>query len=600
MHVYLINPRYQGNDAGYTFPVGLAYVGAVLLEAGHTVEALDIPGHRLTDAQVEEMLASLKAPGLVGIGSLISNVPSVQKVISQVRAAWPETPVVLGGGMATSMPEFIARELQPDILVLGEGERTVVRLVEALEKRVALSSVPGLAYLEGGRYVTTEKPGEIMDLDSLPFPAWDLFPVENYVYRTLTDWGRVRAMPMATSRSCPCKCVHCAHTSGWVPRFRSAESVVNEIEELVKRYRVEAINFYDELFTANRQRVLDICALIQERGLKVQWYCTSRVNLADLEMYQAMRAAGCRLITYGFESGSNTILKNLRKGATVEQNERAIRITREAGLEAQGTFMLGNPGETDESIDATAQFIIDNNLTVFDFNFTTPYPDAPVFLDLLDKGRIPDLKKFVFSLAEATTLTFNLSKMPDDRLIAGRARALDKLYSHYAKNLHPKEVTNDQGGHWECFTCGTVLTPESERDTLLTWHRCSECKRLYFWPLRCFPKAQANLDRLQARLDTLKAEGRNRILFYAGGTHTIRLLVDLDIDGLEVVGVADSNPAKKGTQLLGYPVVHRDDLPAMLEGIDAIVISSYQFSEAIYQDLLPLARDCELIRIYQS
>ncbi len=597
MNILLINPHYQGNDSGFTFPLGLAYIGAVLLRDGHAVRALDIPGNKLTQGDVEDFLAANPAFDLVGIGSLISNVPVVEALLETVRRYLPAARIVIGGGMASSMPEYIMNELRPDFVVLGEGENIASELCVALENDGDLAAIAGLGFWQDGQPRINQRPADIKDIDQVPFPAWDLFPVENYVHRTLSDWGQVRALPIVTSRSCPFKCVHCAHTSGSIARFRSPENVVAEIETLIDRYSVDSVLVYDELFVANKKRVYEICRLIGEKNLQFQWYCTSRVNLADQKMYEAMKEAGCRLITYGFESGSDLILNNLNKKVTAADNRRAIAITRAASLEPQGTFMLGCPGETLESIEQTTDFIIENDLCVVDFNFCTPYPDAPVFRRLVGEGKIPDINRFVRSLTEATSLIYNLSDLPDQLLIDGRARALERLYAHYIKNLRPAEREENGATVMHCTTCRTRITPDLNADSLLTWYRCQICKKRYFLPLHYFEKARHNFQRLCDELGRLRQEKRTDIVFFGAGTHTIRLLVDLDLEGF-TVGIADSNPAKRGWRLLGHEVHHRDDLVTM-KGLDAVIVSSYTFSDAICRDIAPLVPEgCEVIRIY--
>ena len=248
-----------------------------------------------------------------------------------------ETFVALGGPHASSLPDRSMQECDAlDAVVFGEGERTILEILDRLAARESLEGVHGTAYRDPGGIVVNASRELVDDLDAIPFPAWDLIPMHKYVAST------------------------------WFP---------NKVKQYTNIFTSRP-NFFisDDLFTLKRERVLDICNLILEKRLPITWTCLSRVNTVDPEMLALMKQAGCYLISYGLESRSQEVLDKLDKGTTVEQGIAAVEMTKAAGIKVFGSFMIGSPGETIETVEATIKLIRKLKLDEVGLGVTTAYP----------------------------------------------------------------------------------------------------------------------------------------------------------------------------------------------------------------------------------
>jgi radical SAM superfamily enzyme YgiQ (UPF0313 family) len=246
-----------------------------------------------------------------------------------------------------------------------------------------LSTVKGLVWRDGSEIVVNPPRPFIADLDDLPLPRHDLLPLERY--RAPLVGGPYAFV--VSSRGCPGGCRFCIkHVSyGSSVRYRSPEHVLAEVEQLVE-LGVRKIHMYTDLFTVNREHVMGICEGILERELPVKWTCNSRVDFVDAELLQTMKRAGCWMISWGIESGDEGMLKRMRKGITPEKVERALRWSKEAGIMNWGYFIIGLPGETEESIRRTIDFSKRLPLDLVLFHIAAPHPGTPFFFEVVENG----------------------------------------------------------------------------------------------------------------------------------------------------------------------------------------------------------------------
>ncbi|OGP52181.1 MAG: hypothetical protein A2Y79_12885 [Deltaproteobacteria bacterium RBG_13_43_22] len=398
MKVLLINPpdfhmiktnfpdELEGEEkAGYNPPLGLLYVASYALS--HTdfeIEVLDTQVEELTYADIEKEIVR-RNPDVVGIQTMTFTLIDVMMVARIVKKADPKTIIVLGGPHVNIYPEESIEQVEIDFLILGEGEVPFTELLNGLNRNDDLSLIKGLVFKKDGKLVNTGSRPLIDNLDELPHPARSLVPVEKY-------WSVLaRSNPVTTimtSRGCPYKCIFCDRPHlGKSFRFRSAKNVVDEMEECIQMGIAEFI-LYDDTFTVNRQRVLDICAEIVSRKLKIFWDVRARVNLIDLEMMEKMKSAGCDRIHFGVESGNNEILKVLKKGITLNQVETAFQAARKAGLTTLAYFMLGNPFETREQILETIGFSRKIRPDFVHISLTSPFPATELYKLGLERGII--------------------------------------------------------------------------------------------------------------------------------------------------------------------------------------------------------------------
>jgi radical SAM superfamily enzyme YgiQ (UPF0313 family) len=361
----LIHPP-QGEENSAP-PLGLAWLAAALLRAGWPTLLVDL---QFGDSVPREWL---ERATLVGIGFMTPQAPAAYAIGRELRAAGKR--VVMGGPHVTVLPGEAFEEGAADLVALGEGEETVVELVAALAGGRAADDVPGLALPDGDGFRLTPSRALIEDLDALPFPARQYLPMRRY---RLGYLGFDPAAPVASiisSRGCYGRCTFCCshNVFGRKIRWRSAENIVAEVEEISQRHRLRQFNFSDDTFTLNTANVLEFCRLLTEGRYGIRWACSTRVNNLTEEMLVAMRESGCIRLGLGLESGSQEILDRIRKGTTVEQNRRALELIGRAGLTAYGYFMVGNPGENASTLRQTEEFIRSTGVTA-SFSFATPYP----------------------------------------------------------------------------------------------------------------------------------------------------------------------------------------------------------------------------------
>ncbi|MFH1647637.1 MAG: radical SAM protein [Chloroflexota bacterium] len=382
MKITLINPL---QSTSYPQPpVGLALIAAVLEKQGHRVTLLDANALGLRPEAAAARVGDADIAGLTAMTPTISAAISLASHLKQVR---PRLTVILGGAHATLLPEeTLTSAPEIDIIVRGEGEETVVELLQAIEARQPLESIAGISYRTDGKISGTPDRPPSVNLDTLPYPAYHLLSWKRY--KPHPPHGL--AMPFAavvTSRGCPYRCAYCSKpVFGAKFRAQSPGRVIDEIAYLHDRFGVKEIAFYDDSFTLDKERVQKIAEKIIGSGMKMAWTCETRVNLVDRQLLLNMKRAGCYAVAYGIESGSAEVLKTLRKDITLEQVEEAVRHTREVGLQVIGYFMVGSPGETPETIRQTIDYAKKLKVDYAQFSVTTPFPGTELY-DVYMRGR---------------------------------------------------------------------------------------------------------------------------------------------------------------------------------------------------------------------
>ncbi len=368
-------------------PLGLAYIAAVAQKAGEEVLIIDSPTLGFTNEEVVSEIKHLR-PHLLGLSATTFNVKETLHIISQSKVALPNLFTVIGGPHVSFTDEETLQECpELDAVVRGEGEETFRELLETVSSDGDLSGVLGLTYRRDEKVFRNPSRPFIKDLDSIPFPAFHLLPMERYFVLS----GR-RFACMVTSRGCPFGCNFCSSSQlfGKVWRFRSLESVVAEMEMLKSRHGVQEIEFLDDTFTINRKRAAAICERIIARKLNIEWTASARVACLDVDLAREMKEAGCFARYIGFESGSQEVLDSISKGIRVEQVEETMEVTRKAGLETIGSFIIGSLADTVSTIRKTIHFAKRLAPNYAQFTLLTPYPGTPLFEKAKAKGLLAE------------------------------------------------------------------------------------------------------------------------------------------------------------------------------------------------------------------
>jgi len=433
MRILLINSPIRLDAMPNNIPYGLATIASVLRNHGFDVDIYDLNALRPSRVRIVDTLK--RQPwDVVGVSGLITTYGFQRWLIGEVKRIHPEAAVVSGGGLATACSDLLFRETQVDITVIGEGEVSFLKICQALSSRSGLDEVEGVCFRRNGHVIMTEKGTNIRDLDSVPFPAWDLLPVDIYLKNPI--WGDVannssgfradikvdRSMNTISSRGCPFSCNFCYHLFGRSNyRFRSAANVTDEIELLVDRYGVDFIGFVDDNMMVSERRLLEFCDLMEDKKFPLTWGCHGRVTSAKPDTLARMAETGCVWIGYGIESGSQKILDAMNKKTKVEHARRAVVETCKAGIYPNTTFIFGYPGETRESIQETIDFKRDLDIECGSF-YATPYPGSPLYEQFRD--RIEDEEAYISSLGNATEFSINLTDFEDETLF-GLKKAMD-------------------------------------------------------------------------------------------------------------------------------------------------------------------------------
>ncbi len=345
-------------------PLGLGYVAASLMRAGVSVELVDC-----TFLSRAEAISRVKRskPDLIGFYSMFSMKRTSLDMAAELRHDC--NLLVVGGPLPTLDPSSFLDVF--DVAVVGEGERTMVELAERYENGKGFSGCHGIVFKDHDTVTSDSAREFVEDLDSLPFPSRDLFDNEAYKQHYLRRFG-YSISPVISSRGCPFSCDFCSRpVFGQTFRSRSAVNVVDEVEE-VAGLGYDRVWFADDCFTLDHVRLSSVCDELVKRQLNVEWECLSRVDTMNREIAVRMRDAGCARVFFGIESGVDRVLGLMQKQITVERARRAVYVAKEAGLQVGAFFILGYPGEDDDSVLDTVRFA--SSLPLDYLSFTLPYP----------------------------------------------------------------------------------------------------------------------------------------------------------------------------------------------------------------------------------
>ena len=399
-------------------------MAAVLEKNEDEVEVIDCEALAIDHKKLRAKLASLE-PNMVGITSTTPTIQSALLSARMAKEAHPEVTVVLGGSHATFMDEQILGEnSEVDVVVRGEGEQTLVELADAISKSNLknLNKVAGITFRKNGKIIRTPNRPFIQNLDELPRPAYDHLPLKKYRIS-----GRA-ILPVITSRGCPFQCSFCVSSQmfGKTFRMRSIKNVVDEIEWLRDTHGADAFTFYDDAFTLDIERALKICEEIKKRKIGLPWDCQTRVDNVSKEVLAKMRRAGCEVVYFGVESGSQKILDAVGKKTTIQQNERAIRWAKDAGLFVIASLIIGYPSETADTLEQTLDLIRRLKPDDAYLCVATPYPGTELYRLVKEKGWRLSRD---WSQYDTTKPVFENPSITKEKILEMRKKFVDDFYS---------------------------------------------------------------------------------------------------------------------------------------------------------------------------
>lgn len=416
-----------------TPPLGLAYIASSLIGAGHQVQAVDAVGENVTQFKPHKGAFILHGLGpeetveridrgaeLIGVSTMFSHEwPHIREMIRLIRRRHPHSTIIVGGEHATALAEFVLETTpEVDACALGEGEESILAFTEALSASGPLHGIKGIATRTGGKIVNNGLRPRSKQVDAIPRPAWELFPVKNYLDHGLCSGTfRGRSMPITFTRGCPYECTFCSNPGMWTQRWisRSPARVVEEMEWLIGRYGIENFECCDLTAIVRKDWTVEFSRLLIQRGLNIAWQFPSgtRSEAIDAEVCGLLHKSGCRNLVYAPESGSPAVLKRIKKRVNLDNMKKSIKSARDAGINVRVNLVLGFPGDTHRNILETFGFIFDlawigvHDMTHFIF---TAYPGSELFNQLRTAGKIPRLdEEYFLGLLSMTDLKKTVS-----------------------------------------------------------------------------------------------------------------------------------------------------------------------------------------------
>ena len=427
--VLLVQAAHIYQHHTHLHPLGIMYIASALRKEGYEPHILDMKVERMS---MDDAMATVRRirPDVLGITAMTYESACMHELAGRVRSELPGIPIIVGGAHPANEPEeTLERNPAIDCVCIGEGERTLPDFLEAHKANREWGEVKGLAYRDNGHVLRSPVRPYIEDLDTLPFPAWDLIPVKKYY--TIERGGIIfhhrEFMTVVTSRGCPYRCAYCHRNLGKKWRSRRPENVVEEFEILCREYGIREIEIMDDMFNLNRQRVQDICRLMRERDIHVKMTFPNglRADIMDEETLVALKEAGMYRTMYAIESASPRVQEHIHKHVNLEKARAIIEKTVNMGIMTHGAFMLGFPTETEEEMKLTIDFALSSKFHTAAFYRVMPFRGSLLYDMVREKRPDTNLDPTNF---EYHSSDINLSEVDEAKVTELRKSAYRRFY----------------------------------------------------------------------------------------------------------------------------------------------------------------------------
>jgi radical SAM superfamily enzyme YgiQ (UPF0313 family) len=426
---------YDNDSYIHWFPQGLGYIAAVLKREGCEVVIYNQDLHHYPDEHLTQYLDNNQFD-VIGLSFIAGyyQYRKALKISESINLAKKRPFYIIGGHGPAPEPDFFLNKTKADVVVIGEGEITIVELLSALADRKSLKDIKGLAYLDGNTVVINERRPLIKDIDSIPMPAYELFPIEHYrLLRMPHASNSDFVMPLLSGRGCTFKCTFCYRMDEGL-RPRSNGSIIEEIKLLKKNYGITYIAFSDELLMSSVERAQSLCEDFLREKLDIKWDCNGRLNYAKPEILQLMKRAGCVFINYGIEAMDDDVLKNMHTALTTKQIIKGIEATLESGISPGYNIIFGNIGDSRATLQKGVDFLLkyDDGAQMRTIRPVTPYPGAPLYYDAIKKGLLKDCEDFYENKhTNSDLVAINFTGMTDEEFHQCLSEANSKLITNY-------------------------------------------------------------------------------------------------------------------------------------------------------------------------
>lgn len=476
MKVILFFPRVQdlGGEEVPPFPLGLAYISSTLKKHGHEVRCVNLS---LEQGPVPELVENHIRdfdPDICGTGAVSVKIALVQELFRLARSVKPSLVTIVGNSVFSVDPANTLGIIGADIGVVGEGEGAIVEILDALEHGRPLDPIEGIAFRRDGATVVTKPRKQRHDIDALPWPDYESFGLEKFfalqrgaLSEVYCDDLSPRHIVMITSRSCAYSCTFCFHPLGSLRKERSLDDVFRELDHLIERFGVKSLGIYDELFAANRERVLEFCRRIRPYGITFE--IQLHTSLADAEILDSLRSAGCVLISYGVESGSDAVLESMHKRVAFTQIANALRLTYEARIINQGLFIFGDSAETVDTANETLRWWAANRHLGINLSNLMVYPGTRIYSEAVKKGFLKKeeglsnpLQYIFLNITGMSSTTMNLLRQKSWALGA-TINSLAPVLRHERMGVAEPAHADLYSLFWKCPRCGGESTVHGAR-----------------------------------------------------------------------------------------------------------------------------------------
>lgn len=565
----------------YQFPLGIAYISAVLKKGGFRVHTLNLNNEHgavsdILRAKIRELDIST-----VSTGGVTGQYGAIREVLESAKQADPKIITIAGGGLISSAPEDAMAALEcADYGVIGEGEIIICELCAALEKATDPTLIPGIVYRQ--KHGFSRSIGEVAPvvLADIPFPDYEGFGFNKLLESVpnIIGMSEYNTLPIITGRSCPFKCTFCFHPSGQKFRQRDLDDVFKEIDHLVEKYGVKYLSIQDELFLFGKdtRHVEEFCRRIKPYGIK--WLAQFRVNDITPELVEMVKDANCTTMAFGIESADNTVLKSMKKGIKIAQTERALEIVYQAGIGIQGVLIFGDPAETSETATRTLEWWKAHRHYELHLSAVITYPGTHIYNEARRKGIISDPVQYI---KDGCPLV-RLSNMSDSEYawlfqqIASLPRSLH-TQPEQARIVNTRYETSRIDIEGKCVACGYLNHWDQIRLFITETLACIKCgrKHVSHIPEDVVARVSHGLKQLVAQYGKVAIWGMNSYIYSLTEELT-------DISSQDVVFV-DKSSMRQGLDASGH-IVRSTNL-IRDEKVKCVVVAVVQYYAGLIQPI---------------
>lgn len=455
MKILVINVSLRPKSPVKLFPVGLGYITTAMKNAGFEFDLLDIDAHRYSDETVERFIRKTRYD-IVCLGCIVTGYKMVKGLVSVIRESHPDCKIIVGNSVATSIVETLLTRTETDIAVMGEGDETIVDLLKTISGGHNIEEVLGICFKKDDKIVKTSPRPLIKDIASLPIIDFDVYDVDIYIDNAKYEVNdplpipreEIRALPVNTARGCPFQCDFCYHVfRGQRYRYKGEESIVNEAKQLIAKYSLNYIQFWDETTFFSKKQALALAQRILAEDVQFYWTAQCRGNLftkdEDVEIIKTMKEAGCLGMQYSLESADSDILMAMNKQITVEDFSKQTQLFQSTGIATWTSLVIGYPQETPETIKKTFKCCIENKIYP-SVGYLLPQPGSPRYDYAIEQGFIEDEEAYLMKMGDRQDLRINLTQMKNEELEALVVKGLEHCNKKLNVGLKLDELIKTQ------------------------------------------------------------------------------------------------------------------------------------------------------------